>query len=182
MKEISVVIPARESDIPLAQDLKDSIKDYVSDIIIYTRECKTIAQAKNEGFKLAKNDIVFFIDADVRLIGSIKDINLSEKYDQWVAYTHVCNVKDEFTDKCINMINSRNHFKMAAFPIGFYGITRDGFNKLGGFNEDITTGEEYDFTFRAAAARYNTCWIKNIKVVINRKIGIIRKESRLFME
>ncbi len=139
----------------------------------------TVAGVRNAGVKNAKGDILIFLDADVEVTGAwaaeLIDalLNLEEKdilgshcsvppTDEWLF---------KYWYKAIE-VNSSSHV-----GTGHMILHRCLFERLEGFNDTLTTGEDYDFCSRAK--QLGGVVVENEKLVVYHN-GYPRALSQFF--
>ncbi|MFA5178466.1 MAG: glycosyltransferase [Candidatus Paceibacterota bacterium] len=117
----------------------------------------TPAEGRNNGAKIAKGDIILFLDADVKISPDFLKKSLSdfEKNNLGVASYHIYPIKSNlFLNKFILNVCYNWHQKTLRkiFPMGAMGIMvrKDIFNQVGGFDPKIKLAEDIYFVQQAA--------------------------------
>jgi glycosyltransferase involved in cell wall biosynthesis len=175
MPKLSIIIPTlNEEDylpILLSQIRKQKFSDYEIIVADAGSQDKTVeiaksfgctitkggkpAKGRNEGAKIAKGEILLFLDADnIYLPDDFFEKLLSEfeKRNLGVAYFPLF-PKGNLVDKIIYTIYhwwvklTQNFLPQAVNSIL---IRKWVFEKIGGFDEEVRIGEEYDLVIRAA--------------------------------
>lgn len=181
---ISIVIPTYNSagtlDRALASIYRNDFKDF--EVIVVddgsndnTREVvkrynadylrlksnKGAAFARNRGSKIAKGDVLLFLDADAEiepyLLNIVKEHFINSDYDvisgAFAKEPKINNIPLYFISTLSNYNFSRTNF---AFATHIAAIRRAAFDKLGGFNEKYkgATAEDFDFFYRLIASGY----------------------------
>ncbi len=132
-------------------------------VIILAHETKhaTIAQNRNAGAKIARGDLLVFMDSDC-VIENMNEslthaISLFEKDPKLVALTGKLGVLPEFEtwgDRVVYFFFNLVHFfKNNIFHTGeasgkFQMITHNAFLKVNGYREDLVTREDADMFWR----------------------------------
>jgi len=127
-----------------------------------------VSFGRNEGAKLADTKYIIFIDADMELLDFFlleKTINLMRKESYEMSTTNIrCSSDSKLSDFVYRMNNFGQHlakFINSPFSTGAYMcITKDKFNQLGGFDEEIEFCEDY--------------WLS--KQIYKSKFGIVNSE------
>lgn len=117
----------------------------------------TIAQGRNLAAKHAKGNILCFVDADVilsknwfdtliphlcnaKIVVAYGDLYpVEKKLKAWIIY-----LSQEISNKIGRAIKKPNYAKMGSAVL----IKRKVFEKIGGFKEDMTLGEDFDISLR----------------------------------
>ena len=145
---ISVVIPAKPSDVPAAKLLAEKLP-WASEVCIDTSNGGA-ARAKNHGCQVTKGDIVLFLDSDLAdILGDPSPICDDMESDYWVpvAWDRKPEVKDFYSKLCVSAINSfGNRFRLPWGPA--MAVRRKPFLEQGGFNERATC-EDVDYALHA---------------------------------
>lgn len=152
-------------------------KKYADKVIVYSGEKRqTIGMARNLGAKQATGDTLLFLDADIYISDPnmffSKAISIFERNRELVALTVFLKVfKDvaTFGDIVVYWLFNRmvfvfnNIMHHGASPGEFQMIRTSTFKQVGGFNEKLVAGEDFDLFARLS------------------KIGRTRSESSLFV-
>jgi len=173
--KISIIIPTKNEEkylpLLLAQIKKQNFSDY--EIIVAdanstdrTREiaknfgCKVIegglpAKGRNEGAKVAKGEILVFMDADNIYLPKDffqKIVSEFERRNLGVASVPIYPAGN-FIDKiCYFFYNNfvRIFQKFLAFATNIVIVRKEIFEKVGGFDEKVLIGEDHDLAKRAS--------------------------------
>jgi len=129
-------------------------KGYTDRIITVKR--KGIAAGKNAGAKVAKGNILLFIDSDTLPSPNLLS-NIAKAYQNGEVVGVTCKLYALSSKKSIRtmykLYNKFMHlsikFKRATIPGICNSFRKDAFDKLGGFNENLTTFEDVDLSHRA---------------------------------
>ena len=112
------------------------------------------AKGKNEGAKLAKGDLILFIDADVILPEDFIEKNLGEFYlrklDVASFYIQSLNSVHNFLFKILFNFPSKITERFLPQAMNIILVKKDLHQKIGGFDEEIKLGEELDYVRRGA--------------------------------
>jgi len=115
------------------------------------------ARGRNNGAKVAKGDILFFLDADLKFSpkGFLKlSVDYFIKNDLSVASFHIMPQRNNVYMNPFTLNLFYNYPQIALkklFPMGAMGIMvkKDIFEKIGGFDESITLAEDHYFIQQA---------------------------------
>jgi len=122
--------------------------------------CKLIqgglpSRARNNGARVAKNNQLFFLDADAELLPGFLDYSLSyiKQHNLEVAGTYILPRSKKIIDKTAYHVgnlwmNTFKRIKPYAHGICIFS-TKSVHEKIGGFDETITFGEDGDYVNRA---------------------------------
>lgn len=152
-------------------------KKYTDKIVIYNKpERQTIAMARNDGAKIAKGNILVFMDADVIIPNTNAFFEKTEGVFKsrpevvalTVYYEVLPNVKttaDEVFFKLLGLqfLVYNNIFNMGASAGEFQMIRKEAFQKIGGFNEKLVAAEDMDM-FKRLSKVGKTYFEKSLKV------------------
>lgn len=117
----------------------------------------SIGELRNKGARLSDAEFLVFIDADVHLDNSwpenfekvVKELtrnSLTITGSRCRAASQTSFVNRYWYSR-LNAEKNKNYINS-----GHLIVTRELFNKIGGFNSELTTGEDYDFCQRALKA------------------------------
>ncbi|BAQ66471.1 glycosyltransferase family 2 protein [Geminocystis sp. NIES-3709] len=158
-------------------------QEFTSKIIINDRPLGP-ANARNLGAKIAKGDLLFFLDADVSIneqtIPNIQQffatnpnkIALIGSYDDQPG-------ANNFLSQYKNLFHHYTHQQGKENASTFWGacgvIKRDIFEKIGGFNESykLPSVEDIELGYRLINAGYKINLVKDIQVKHLKKWGVI---------
>lgn len=155
-------------------------KRYTDKIFIHNEPGRQkISEGKNKGYYLSKGDTLVFICADCRLENPVQffEYLLKFKNSKYKAATFWFDVFPE--ERKWNDLIFHTFFNCLIRFLNFIGngmgrgecqvIKRDVFEKLNGFNEELTAGEDYDLYTR----------IRKIgKIDVNFKIKVFESPRR----
>ncbi len=175
---ISIIIPTlnEEKNLPLLLSAikKGGFADYeiiIADggskdkTVLIAKEfgCKVVsgglpAQGRNSGAKVAKGDILFFIDADVRFSPKRfikKSVDYFISNDLTVASFHILPQRNNLYLNPATLdifYNVPQTIFKKLFPMGAMGIMvkKEVFDRVGGFDKTITLAEDVYFVQQAA--------------------------------
>lgn len=131
-------------------------KKYADDIVVYKKKRRQrISEARNMGAKLAKGDILVFIDADIRIcnIKNFIETAINKFQDKDLAAITVPNYvypeEETFSDKFFHFI--LNFLANMSNKIGIGGgrgecqiVSRNFLKKAGGYNNKLVVAEDVD--------------------------------------
>ena len=135
------------------------------------------ARGRNSGAKVARGDILFFIDADIKFSPRNfvkKSVDYFKENDLTAASFHIFPQKNNFYLNPLTLNLFYNFPQMIlrkAFPMGAMGIMvrKDVFEKVGGFDESITLAEDVYFTGQACKyGKFDIIWGVNIYMPLRR--------------
>ena len=127
---------------------------------------------RNNGAKVAKGDYLLFLDSDLKLTDDyLRDVIYEFKMERLgIAITQMKPLSQKSEDKLLH--NLANYFMIGVEKIkphgaGCYGIIvkRELHEKCGGFNEELTFGEDSDYINRLGR-------VERFKVLRKAKIGV----------
>lgn len=133
--------------------------------LIYTKGKERSAQ-RNFGAKRAKGDYLLFLDADMQLTKNIfvEALRLVASPRNIVAFPEK-SLGKSFWEKAIALERNLYHHEMLISAARFF--PKKLFQKLGGFDEKLVAGEDWDLTIRA---------IRNGSQLVHTKGSIIHQE------
>ncbi len=120
---------------------------------VLTSQATTVAGVRNMGAKKARGKVFVFLDADV-IVQASWGANLRGIFDllasnEMITGSH-CSVPDDIPPLLGSWYNAiANDRRDTHFGTGHMIVSSYIFDKLDGFNQDIITGEDYDFCLRA---------------------------------
>lgn len=205
--DISIVIPAKNAEREISQCLQsireldydqDSIKIFVVDngssdstiniaksfgCKIFIDPTKTIAGLRNIGAKKSCGEIICFLDADMlvsktwlksavslfnnKKIGCVTGPLKIPENSSWLVRTW-----------SLNRVYSKTVGKISWAPSGNMIIRRTSFDTCNGFNENLVTGEDFDFSQRLKANGYLIIFSKDVSAVHTGEYQTISKFIR----
>ncbi len=153
------------------------VKRYADKIVLQNRDIsQTIGAGRNEGARVATGDYLVFLDADCYIKNPDDFFTLAMKSfardNELVAITGRLRVSDyleTFTDKMVfEFVNHYHRFLNNVLHVGsasgeFQMIKRPAFEQLGGFNEVLVIGEDFDM-FRRLAHAGKTRYEKSLTI------------------
>lgn len=156
----------------------DDSLDYcgLADKVIIEREEErsSIARARNVGANNSAGHLLFHTDADVRipvgedffqhLVKIFGDPAVAAATGRIVPYPWDSRLIDRFWHIVGNSVIRRSHKAGIHFGRGEFQVVRaDVFSSLGGYNQKITVGEDWDL-FRRAAKEGRICYASDLFV------------------
>lgn len=140
----------------------DIARTYTDKIFVHNKPHRqTIAEGRNDGAAMASGDFLLFLDADCHVLDPnaffTEAMRRFEKEPNLVAMTAYLKFDKEtetLTDRIITyLVNqsfriSNNLFRRGASPGEFQLMRRTAFEKVGGFNPKLVTGEDLDMFLR----------------------------------
>lgn len=137
----------------------DIAKKYTDKIVIHQEKRRQkISEGKNLGFKLSTGETLVFICADCRLDNPLQFFDYVDKFkfSKYSAATFWFDVFPE--EKIWSDYVFHFFFNWLIKVLNFFGngmgrgecqlIKREVFEKVGGYNENLTAGEDYDLYTR----------------------------------
>ncbi len=138
------------------------VKEFTNKVIEYSgAEGQTIAQARNEGAKIATGDFLVFMDADCTIRNPDEFFSAAlarfEKNEKLVGLTASLRVLPEFETRAdrfvFGLLNYNIRIMNNVFHVGeaageFQMIRRKAFEAVHGFREDLIASEDMDLFFR----------------------------------
>ncbi|MEK6906956.1 MAG: glycosyltransferase [Nanoarchaeota archaeon] len=137
---------------------------------------RNVSKARNFGAVLAKNDFLVFLDADTRLSRNAINSLLRLKNKNVIG---TFKVRFNKNNLYLNLFsNVKNMFPLFKNHNGSGAIfcSKDVFNKINGFNEKITKGENHNFINRAKKY-FKFYYSRNYSITSSRrfeKMGYLR--------
>lgn len=131
-------------------DSKEIALSYGSKVI--RSSAKTVSGVRNDGARDAKGEILAFIDADVEIDLSWCDAfdNIKIDFDTKLITGSHCTVPDYISQPFFTWYKSiENDNRDTHLGSGHMIIPREIFNGIGGFDELLRSGEDYDICCRA---------------------------------
>lgn len=116
----------------------------------------TIGELRNRIVANSKGNIIIFLDADVTVTASwgqhISDALLSVQADPLQLTGSNCAVPEVRNIFITGWFQKITHSAANFFSTQHLIVSREMFDRLGGFSRELRTGEDYDFCTRAVAA------------------------------
>jgi glycosyltransferase involved in cell wall biosynthesis len=197
MVKISVIIPAHNEEKYIEKTLKslvnqttlknddyeiivcnDASADKTSEIakkyagkVLDLKKCKSISEVRNKGAKIAKGEILLFIDAD-----TIANKDLLEKLLEVKEPCGICK-QVIYGDYDLTFLNNINEFlicyfpKLSVTPGCCMFISKKIFNIIGGFNEELKTNEDNEIFRRIISHNFKIGLINSQVYTSDRRIG-----------
>ena len=134
-------------------------------------------KARNLGASKATGDILLFLDDDCEAQMGWIDQNLAELENEEVGAVGgmIKGKSTAYFARCVDMANFGSAQKGRGGDgrlwTATFGVRRDLFETLGGFNEQIEVQEDIDFCFRLWRRGYRTLYQPRIKVLHNHGRG-----------
>ena len=139
-------------------------KKYTDKIVVHDKPHRqTIAEARNEGAKMATGETLVFLDADVYIPEPdkffSKVFNIFENNKNIVAivpsirvFKEMENTMDMIVFSSVNFVTAiqNNVVGMGGGPGEFQIVKKDSFFSVGGFNEHLAVAEDQEFLRRLA--------------------------------
>ncbi|MFA4931123.1 MAG: glycosyltransferase [Patescibacteria group bacterium] len=200
--KISIIIPTLNEEKYIVYLLKDIKKQTFTDYEVIVADAgskdKTRAIAKkykarvvagglpavgrNRGAAVAQGEYLFFFDADVRLPADFLQKAYAEMQERGldIASCEFLPISDLLVDRVLHR-TVNTFFKIHQFTYphapGFCTlVTKEVFNKAGGFDEEIKIAEDHDFSKRAAYfGLFRVLFSTHIRVSVRR----LKKEGRI---
>ena len=153
-------------------------KKYTENIIIHSKEKRqTIAEGRNEGARIAKGDILLFINADTILEKPKEFIQYvyewaykgNKKYAALACSVHVLPAERTLSDATFHgFFNNYIRFFVNGLGLGMGRgecqiIRTDVFREVGGYNGSVSAGEDFDL-FRRIAHKYKVHYAPELVV------------------
>lgn len=113
----------------------------------------TVAGVRNDGVRIAKGALLIFIDADIVVQGNWGK-RIRTIYDNVVDENIIVGSHPTFPANIKPLLGSwyqaiANDDRNTYFGTGHMMLSTGNFKKIGGFDESLVTGEDYDFCYRA---------------------------------
>jgi glycosyltransferase involved in cell wall biosynthesis len=170
-----------DNTVKIAEKLAD-------DVVLQEGHAKNIAGGRNNGTKVAKGDIFFFMDADVRInqpdvfFQKVYETFQNEKIVAATAPNRVYPEEENFADLLYH--KAREYICKLFIVFGSAGasgeceiIRKSTFLRINGFNEKLVAAEDMDL-MRRARKLGRVCFIKGLVVYESsrryRKVGYIK--------
>lgn len=189
-----VVVDGRSDDKTLNEVLKFKKKITLK---ILTSEKRNVSYQRNLGAKKGKGDWIIFMDADCSLprhfLEGVKYHILLEKPDVFTCWMEIDDHEikiGKLIEQSVNITTELVNF--AKFPSSMatmIGITKKGFLKMKGFDEDVTFAEGWKFIQTAFSEKLKFTIFRDPRYVYSlrrfKKIGntkVIKKYIKLFLK
>jgi len=138
----------------MSRDKTVRIARKFADKVIKVKQ-KGVSAGRNEGAKIAKGEILLFLDADTMLLfNSLTEINKSFRTKKVVGVAcPVLPISPEAKDFALywsfnQFMKESIKLKKPQIPGIFCAYRKKEFEKVGGFNEDLDTLEDFDLSER----------------------------------
>jgi len=147
---------------------EEILKPFNSSLKILFQSNKGRAVTRNNGFKAASEEIIFFVDDDMRLTENTLESHLKHQLDHpdsilvgkvkmdqskiktgFTQYIDTLYEKWDTSYREKSIVTERN----LKFTTQHVSMPRQIFERLGGFDSRLTDGEDYDFAMRALQAK-----------------------------
>tara|TARA_R110002072_G_scaffold175601_2_gene331488 strand:- start:24748 stop:25671 length:924 start_codon:yes stop_codon:yes gene_type:complete len=124
--------------------------------LVYESNSKTVSGVRNDGVKVARGKLLIFIDADVELDRSWYDVLScklkSTPHSKLITGSH-CVVPENIRQPFFSWYKSiENDDRNTHLGSGHLIISRSLFEEIGGFDDSLKSGEDYDLCKRALQA------------------------------
>lgn len=195
LSEISLVIPYRKS--PYLEKVLESVYKYFSEIIVvgdkFNQKEKyqninfkefvnlNASQARNIGAKYATKKYIFFLDSDcipsISFLNSIKELIISRNEILASTYTTDKDQNNFISDVMSLLIKTRllnQNSKHKKFSSAGFIISKEFFNYIGRFNEDMNSLEDTDLSVRANIYGCKVKYDKNFELLHLKKYNLIK--------
>ncbi|RLG29540.1 hypothetical protein DRN98_08285 [Methanosarcinales archaeon] len=128
-------------------DISRTFRDKLNIRVIETGK-RGVSFARNLGAKYAKGNILVFLDADIVISkGFLTAISRAVKDGAEIGTCKARASSNRLFDNILMMLKSLTHYFGVSTGVIF--VTRRLFERIGGFNEDLSVGEDGDFIRRA---------------------------------
>ena len=182
--KVSIIIPSWTGEVsrPMRSIEQQTFRDYEVDVV---QRISPLARARNLGAQRARADILLFVDDDITLGHEHvlqKMVDLLDSDAQIAIVGVPLRVPAEasrfqrtlarqvprFVDPLVsdNLVSNPplDRYGFTAIKGGFCAIRRTVFEEVGGFDEDLLSGEDTDFFYRVRRRGYNlvlaaNCWV-----------------------
>jgi len=140
-------------------DGSDKIAKNINVNVIYS-SARTVAGVRNMGVYVARGKLLVFLDADV-VVQGFWGQTLRVVYEDMMKFDNMItgsqctvpgNIKPLLASWYIAISSDTRDTHLGT---GHMIVSADTFNRVGGFNEELVTGEDYDFCFRAKTLGIN---------------------------
>lgn len=143
-----------------------------------------VSKSRNKGALSSYFDHIVFFDADVSIESTFleKIAKEIEKSNPDILTSWNIPVSKKVSDKFMFwfhnavILEGMKYFTPGAVGVFIY-VRKDIFMKVGGFNEQITFGEDFDLTRRFSKAGYKYILLKDPKIYVS--VRRLNKEGRL---
>ncbi len=182
--KVSIIIPSWTGEVsrPMQSIEQQTFRDYEVDAV---PRISPLAHARNLGAQGARGDILLFVDDDItlgheRVLQQMVDLLESDAQPAIVGaplqvpaeasrFQHaVARQVPRFVDPVVsdNLVSNPplDRYGFTAIKGGFCAVWRTVFEEVGGFDEDLLSGEDTDFFYRVRRRGYNlaiaaNCWV-----------------------
>jgi GT2 family glycosyltransferase len=172
-----------------SQAIIESYNDRFSDLKIINQENGGRSRSRNAGARRAASPLLFFLDDDIevapRTIEYYSNFINTNEYSILVGYPGLNYEKikhDPFLRFRFDIEAShRKRFSPSLFPVSFsnyiftsqvMAIRKEGFMKLGMFDERLTDSEDFDFCIRALQANFKIFCVPDLVAYHNDFAGL----------
>lgn len=165
---------------------KDEVMKFTNDFPIRFFEApkRGVSFQRNYAAKMAKNEYVIFFDADVKIendfLEKINNHLEKENIDILTTWNKPISDKpiDEFIYLFMNIFMLEAIKKKSPGAVGvFICVEKSSFEKIGGFRESVTLGEDYDLAKRLHESGFTYALLRKPKVSVS--VRRFDKEGRL---
>jgi glycosyltransferase involved in cell wall biosynthesis len=136
-----------------SHDGSDAIAKNLNSLVLFTRG-GTIGRLRNIGANIAKGRLLVFLDADV-VVKSPWGKILSTIYQDMITKNNSITGSHPLAPDNIKPLLASwykgisNDFRNTHLGSGHMIVSTNTYRKIGGFDESLVSGEDYDFCFRA---------------------------------
>lgn len=121
---------------------------------VETSRGSTVAQVRNEAFQHCRGEIIIFLDGDVLLVdpwgAEISDVVNQLMINRLLITGSHCAAPENLTGPLAAWYSAiEKHSRDTHLGTGHMIVHRDLFSRAGMFNENLSSGEDYDFCSRA---------------------------------
>lgn len=171
MKKVSVIIPVTKAK--LAEKAIQSVKTQsCPKLELIKVEAKGLkpAEARNKGAKKAKGEILLFLDDDCQARKGWLKENLKVLADSQIGAVggKIQGKSKKYFAQSLDFSNftfvQGNKCRQLPLCTASFGIRRQIFKKVGGFDENLKIGEDVDFCFRLNKLGLRTVYEPKVKV------------------
>jgi glycosyltransferase involved in cell wall biosynthesis len=164
MVKASIIIPAYQEEDYIENTLKSAFHPE-TEIIVVTNGCtdktakiamryadkilelenKGVSKARNEGAKIASGSKLIFLDADIKLQNNTIEKILNSKYSIGTCYSKPD--VNKFVPKTLMQL--KKPFQHLGWSSGLIFCSKEVYNKMNGFDENMDFGEDGKFIRKA---------------------------------
>jgi glycosyltransferase involved in cell wall biosynthesis len=181
---VSIIIPSRTGEVsrPMRSIEKQTFRDYEIDIV---QRVSPLNRARNLGAQRARADILLLVDDDITLghehvlqkmvdvlesdaqiaiVGASLRVPAEASWFQYLVARQVPRYVDPIMSDDLISNPPLDRYGFTAIKGGCCLIRRTVFEEVGGFDEDVLSGEDTDFFYRVRRRGHNlvlagNCWV-----------------------